>query len=51
MKDMFIFVFVPRAFNDRKSDGKPVAVSIWRGLIKLEAKVEMFRYPKEKNQL
>ncbi len=37
-------------FNGRKSDGEPGTVSIWRGLIKLEAKVEMFRYLKEKYQ-
>jgi hypothetical protein len=37
-------------FNGRKSDGEPGTVSIWRGLIKLEAKVEMFNYLKEKYQ-
>ena len=37
-------------FNGRKSDGEPGTVSIWRGLIKLEAKVEMFNYLKDKYQ-
>lgn len=37
-------------FNGRKHDGEPGTVSLWRGLIKLEAKVETYTYLKEKYQ-
>ncbi|NOT77370.1 MAG: transposase [Bacteriovoracaceae bacterium] len=50
IREALRFVAKMGGFNGRKSDGEPGTVSIWRGLIKLEAKVEMFRYLKEKYQ-
>jgi hypothetical protein len=35
--------------KNSESDEEPGTVSIWRGLIKLEAKVEMYGYLKEKH--
>jgi Transposase Tn5 dimerisation domain/Transposase DNA-binding len=48
IREALRFVAKMGGFNGRKSDGEPGTVSIWRGLIKLEAKVEMFKYLKEK---
>ena len=50
IREALRFVAKMGGFNGRKSDGEPGTVSIWRGLIKLEAKVEMFRYLKDKYQ-
>jgi hypothetical protein len=30
-------------FNGRKSDGSPGMVSLWRGLVKLQTQVELFK--------
>ena len=50
IREALRFVAKMGGFNGPKSDGEPGTVSIWRGLRKLEAKVEMFRYLKEKYQ-
>jgi hypothetical protein len=50
MKEALRYIAKMGGFNGRKGDGEPGTVSIWRGLIKLEAKVEMYLYLKEKYQ-